>query len=49
MTSGGVFTGGGGVEYRWKSHRRRLQVTDQPLNYITDNTHRMNLARAGRR
>ncbi|KAI0275272.1 hypothetical protein BC834DRAFT_41631 [Gloeopeniophorella convolvens] len=23
---GGVFTGGEGVEYRWKSHRRRLQL-----------------------
>ncbi|KAI0271811.1 hypothetical protein BGY98DRAFT_922720 [Russula aff. rugulosa BPL654] len=23
---GGVFTGGDGVEYRWKSHRRRLQL-----------------------
>lgn len=28
MTSGGVFTGGDGVEYRWKSHRQRLQVTE---------------------
>ncbi|KAF8506524.1 hypothetical protein F5888DRAFT_1790993 [Russula emetica] len=23
---GGVFTGGDGTEYRWKSHRRRLQL-----------------------
>jgi len=23
---GGVFTGGDGVEYRWKSHRQRLQL-----------------------
>ena len=26
ITSGGNFTGGEGVEYRWKSHKRRLQV-----------------------
>ncbi|KAI0041897.1 hypothetical protein FA95DRAFT_1639450 [Auriscalpium vulgare] len=25
-TRGGTFTGGEGVEYRWKSHRRRLQL-----------------------
>jgi hypothetical protein len=39
-TSGGVFTGGDGVEYRWKSHRRRLQV-NQPfgVRHIDDDTH----------
>ncbi|KAI9455906.1 hypothetical protein BJY52DRAFT_1151366 [Lactarius psammicola] len=26
ITSGGVFTGGENAEYRWKSHRRRLQL-----------------------
>jgi hypothetical protein len=30
MASGGVFMGGDGVEYRWKSHRQRLQV-NRPL------------------
>ena len=38
-----MFTGGDGVEYRWKSHRRRLQV-NQPfgVGHIDDDTHPMN-------
>jgi hypothetical protein len=52
VSSGGVFTGGDGVEYRWKSHRQRLQVTDPfPMSStpISDGTDRMNAAHAGKR
>ncbi|KAF8274272.1 hypothetical protein EI94DRAFT_1714015, partial [Lactarius quietus] len=36
--SGGVFTGCENVEYRWKCHRRRLQVTLLCINGVLKNT-----------
>jgi hypothetical protein len=38
FTSGGIFTGGENVEYRWKSHRRRLQVAPPGIMMLKNMT-----------